>query len=186
MRNAYDNVTTDGLGLRVNTKTFAVSQYSNFNFNSMCFFNGVLLGANASGLFELEGDNDDGTVIDAYFQLPSYDYETPKQKNFRKIYLEGEAEGNLTVTPVVDDVAGITQIVEAIGTDAERQYVLPASKEDRGSQLGLIVSNKDGSDFTVNAVYGTVTLSSTLPTGYSGLCRGKIVLPELEVVGSGS
>jgi hypothetical protein len=56
--------------LAFNLKNKAVTNYENFNFNSLALFNGFFLGANEDGIFILSGPDDAGTPISGSFTLP--------------------------------------------------------------------------------------------------------------------
>lgn len=47
----------------VNTRNQAVSEYSNYKFNSFAKMGHKYIGANSDGLYELNGDDDDGTSV---------------------------------------------------------------------------------------------------------------------------
>lgn len=58
----------------MNLKTFAVSEYKNFNFDSVVYFNGQFLGINEQGVFILEGDDDLGQYIQARVKSGTQDF----------------------------------------------------------------------------------------------------------------
>jgi hypothetical protein len=147
----------------------------------MCVFNGQILGANADGIFIHSGNKDNEENIEAYFELPSFNYESARQKSFRRVYLDGLTEGNLVVTAIIDGVNGESFEIEALGRLAETQYVFPMSREDRGVNLALRIANKEGADFSINSISATLVFSNTLPQGYSAIGRVKITAPEYEV-----
>ncbi|MCK9431604.1 MAG: hypothetical protein M0R00_01435 [Candidatus Omnitrophica bacterium] len=171
---------------RMNTNNFAVSQYSGFNFNSMCDFNGKILCAGESGIVEHAGGADNDDNISAYFQLPSYDYQTHKQKSFRKIYLEGTTEGGLTVAPIVDNIAVTGNAIGLMGISSEKQHMFALNHEDNGTLLGLKISNKNGSDFTINSIYGTIITSNVRSSGFTAVGRSKITASDFSVSASAS
>jgi len=91
--------------LRMNTRTGAVSQYSNFDVVSMCQFNDTILGAGPGGLFRLSCEDDDnGTDIDAYVKTFALKLGHEGKKRARFIYLTIETDGEVIVTPIVDGV----------------------------------------------------------------------------------
>jgi hypothetical protein len=47
----------------VNTRTNAVTEYLNYNFSSFAFLNGRYVASASTGLYELDGDTDDGALI---------------------------------------------------------------------------------------------------------------------------
>jgi hypothetical protein len=52
-------------GVIVNTRTFANTEYTGYNFNSICRFMGDYYGAKIDGIYKLTGTDDDGTSISA-------------------------------------------------------------------------------------------------------------------------
>lgn len=66
---AFEIVFNDGettyRGWAMNMQNFGVTEYQNYPFNSMVKFQGVYLGANANGVYRLDGDTDAGEEIDA-------------------------------------------------------------------------------------------------------------------------
>jgi len=95
--------------VRTNLTNSASTQYINFDFNSMCLFNGVKLGAGDAGLFKICcGDNDNGINIDAYFISYTVDFDDNHHKRLRRVYVGGKFDGqmNLTVTGNGNSVNG--------------------------------------------------------------------------------
>ena len=76
----------------------AVTQFCNYSFNSFCKIGDKHYGANDSGIFELTGNDDNGTHIDAFFELIVSDFGISNMKRFRSAYVGGESEGRLTFT----------------------------------------------------------------------------------------
>lgn len=89
--------------VRVNLKNNAASQYTNFDFNSMINFNGVMLGAGASGIRKLCcSDDDAGTDINGYFTPHLSNLGSPSPKRIRYLYVTGEMATPITATLVTD------------------------------------------------------------------------------------
>jgi len=95
--------------VRTNLKNTASTQYTNFNFTSMCLFNNVILGAGSSGLFRLCcGNTDNNIYINAYFIPYTVDFDDNHHKRLRRVYVGGKFDGqmNLTVTGNGNSVNG--------------------------------------------------------------------------------
>lgn len=88
--------------LNINLSNMAISQYCNFNFNSFCKVGEKYFGASEDGIFELTGDDDNGTNIDSFFELLLSDFGISNMKRIRTAYVGGEANGALMLT-VKDD-----------------------------------------------------------------------------------
>jgi len=92
----------DVLVLTFNTKNFAQTEYDNtYSYNSLMNFNGKLVGLKREGVYELNGDTDNGTSIDWYFKTGKIDLEEGQLKKARYVWLSYRPSGDLTLT--VDD-----------------------------------------------------------------------------------
>jgi len=60
----------------VNTTNSALTRYTNFNFKKVVRFNNKYYGVKEDGLYLLEGDDDNGTSIDAKFQTSSFNFDS--------------------------------------------------------------------------------------------------------------
>jgi len=85
--------------IRTNLSNIACTQYTNFNYTSMCMFNGVPLGAGTSGLFQMCcGDDDNGVDIAAYFIPYTVDFDDNHPKRLRRVYVGGLFDDQLKLT----------------------------------------------------------------------------------------
>jgi len=85
--------------VRTNLSNNASTQYTNFNYNSMCRFNGIILGAGTTGLFKACcGDDDNGVNIDAYFIPYTVDFDDNHPKRLRRVYIGGVLDNQLKLT----------------------------------------------------------------------------------------
>ena len=173
------------LGIAINTRILAVSQYAGLDFNSACVFNGVTLFAGDSGIFTQDGSTDNGTAIAAYFHLPSGSKDTSIGKRFRKLVVSGYFGGVLTVTMLTeeDDCASVS--TKSYDTD-NRTIEVPLNYTDHGTLVGFKIANNSGSDFSfelITAVIQYLVLKSktTLTIG-----RFKNDTPDITVSASGS
>ena len=89
----------DYLGLCLNLKGGQLSQWANYNFNSIAKIGNHYVGAGEDGLMQLEtGDLDNTADIDAFFELVTSDWGIPAQKRIRSMYVGYETNGDLTLT----------------------------------------------------------------------------------------
>jgi hypothetical protein len=140
------------LGIALNTENFAPSQYAGLNFNSLCVFNGEILGAGETGLVELTGEDDDGTEIYSLFQIPSTDLGLPKVKKVRSLVISGYTKGNLLITAVADNTEKTEYVVVSSGEIGTNNFKVDLSSIDEGRFVGLIVENINGADFSIDAM----------------------------------
>jgi hypothetical protein len=166
------------LGLKVNTKLKATTQLMGYNFNSMCKFNGVVLGANDQGIFTVGGDTMNGAVISSYFKTFSTDFGTDKNKGIRAVTVSGVFT-SLLITTVINNT-------EKSNYSSGKNIVLEQSTQrisinhaDTGKYIGLKIANVNGSDFSVDTVAITVGATFKFSSDKAILGRGKSSLSSL-------
>lgn len=116
--------------LNINLLNMAVTQFCNYDFNSFCKIGDKYYGANDSGIFELDGTDDNGTDIDAFFELIVSDFGISNIKKIRSVFIGGEANGKLTLTLKDDE-------------DNSRIYDLRLTSESKQSS-GKVDVGRDG------------------------------------------
>ena len=144
--------------IALNLKRVAPSQYTNYNFNSMCIFNGLPIACNEDGIFSLDdSETDNGTEIDSYIELPTTDFGELRSKRFRKMFVGYETSGNLKVTVVVDGGTAKSFILTA-GQTAQIQHrdILPMTRDQKGVYWVISIENVDGCDFSLDNIEGVI------------------------------
>ena len=79
----------------INTRTGAVTEYQNFEFNSFAQFGHKYLGTSSAGLYELNGDDDDGTDIIAHIKSGYMQLGGSKYSSFKAAYLGIRGNGDI-------------------------------------------------------------------------------------------
>ena len=146
---------TDRLTFVLNIRENAPFQWVNFDFNSMAMFNGVPIAANEDGIFSLfDADDDNGTNIDAFFELVKTDLGTSETKKIRFYYFTGETSGDLKIKIQVDDGQERTFLVPAkkIGQLQHRLHRVDGRNDLRGVYWRPRIENTKGCDFSVDAI----------------------------------
>lgn len=140
--------------VRTNLKINASTQYSNFNYNSMCVFNGQVLGAGANGLMNTcEGDDDYGTNIDAYFIPIMTNFGTLNPKRLWSVYVGVVADADLLMTLSGDDSTIEAEYSIPINTDKTNQTVkVTVSKIPLNAYWKFKFNNVEGGDFMFNTI----------------------------------
>lgn len=87
----------------INTRTAAVSEYSNYQFNSFCRMGNIYYGANSSGLYQLLGDDDDGADIIATLRSGFAQWAGSRFTMFKGIYLGVRGEGDWVLKLITGD-----------------------------------------------------------------------------------
>lgn len=131
----------------------ATTQFTNYPFNSMVKFGNTYLGASSEGIYLLDGSDDNGVEIEAYFEPITTDFGSDNPKRMRFIYLGYEAQGDLELTLKADDKATETVVLEAESTKiGQQRRRVPATRELQGRYWNLQVKNMDGCDFAVDSI----------------------------------
>ena len=140
---------TGYLCMVINTKTGAVSEYDNYDFNSFCEFNGVSLGCRADGIYELDGADDDGTDIDAYVKWGFLDPNLPTASRLDSGFLVGEATGDIKVTTICDEDQSCEDILQHL--NSRRDHPVKIARGFKGRLYEVKIENIDGAGFTLNS-----------------------------------
>lgn len=142
------------VGWAMNTEgAMALSQYSNYPFNSFAELNREVYAAAEDGLYLLGGDSDAGTAIDAQIRSLVLAFGTSRQKRLRSAYLGYTASGRLILR--LRAVTG-GQMVEHwfeardIGADAPREQRVNLAMGMRSRYWQFELVNVDGADFEVD------------------------------------
>lgn len=99
----------------INTRSGAVSEYSNYAFNSFARVGNKYLGASSNGLYELLGSNDDGTSIITQIKSGFAQWAGSRFTMFKAAYLGIHGSGNFTLKIVTAD--GKTYIYSVAARD---------------------------------------------------------------------
>lgn len=78
----------------MNTRTAAVTEYSNYEFTGFAQMGNKYLGTSATGLYELNGDDDDGDAIVADIKSGFAQFAGTKHTLFKSIYLGVRGDGD--------------------------------------------------------------------------------------------
>lgn len=139
------------------------SQYTNFPFNSMVRFGERFLGAGPSGLFEIGANNDNGTSIDAMFELPTTDIGIHQMKRIRFVYLGLEAEGKMEFLVTTDQQTSKTKVyrVSNVKPSGQQRIRFSIMRTQYGRYFTTAMRNVAGADFKIdNITVLPVVLSS--------------------------
>ena len=140
------------LTLNINLSILAVTQFCNYNFNSFCKIGDKYFGASDSGIFELEGDNDNGTDIDAFFELPVSDFGIENVKRIRKLYVGYEAKDDLTVTVKDNEDNARSYTLSYLDYDRQNGGQVDVGRDGLGRYWQIRIDNTNGCYFAIDSI----------------------------------
>ena len=153
----------------LNTRKFALTDYTNFNFNSFALFNGQVLACASRG-FGVDGlaggvvvlgtqANDNGTAIDARFRTGKADYSSSYLKRVPRAYLNYKADGDIIYRTITNETGTRSYLLPSNFVAGFQQRRVPIGKGPKSLYWQHEVENVSGSDFAVKtALVYPVTL----------------------------
>ena len=149
-------MTTERFGITLNTENIAVSQITNYQFNSLGTVGRYPIAANENGLFILESaDDDNGTEIDSIVHFVNSHLDYLGIKRFRKLYIGYETSGNLIFSVETDE--NNTKSYELnTSNDSQLQHrdIVQMTRDMAGVYWRFKIENIDGCDFSVDSIEG--------------------------------
>lgn len=138
--------------LNVNLSNTAITQFCNYNFNSFCKIGDKHYGANDSGIFELDGTDDAGTDIDAFFELILSDFGISNIKRIRSVFVGGEANGKLTLTLKDDENNSRTYNLVLTSSSKQSSSKVDVGRDGQGRYWQVRVDNTNGVYFAIDSI----------------------------------
>lgn len=138
-------------GWVVNANTFAPSRYENFGFNSFAKIGNVYLGAKSDGVFELDGETDDGTDISAAVMTGKMDFGSMQLKSMYNAVLGIAADGDMYLRVVHEDNPSFTYRIN-IRDDAMRNARVDIGRGMALRYWQVEVYNANGADFNLESM----------------------------------
>jgi hypothetical protein len=155
-----ENIAARLLGVVVyamHTKVGAVTDFENFQFNSYAHRGHTYLAATPEGIFDLQGDADDGVAIDAELRKLDVDLASFHHKRVTDAYLHLHASGPFRVLAFANGVPAESLVVNGSGLHAHKVNL---ARGLTGSQLGFGYANEEGSDFLLDQIDYLVEVTS--------------------------
>jgi hypothetical protein len=162
----------DYLGLVLQLTGLRPSQYGNYNFNSMCKFGDTYLGANESGIFEIDSTEFDNTAdgtgddIESFFELLTTDFGIANPKRIRSLYFGYEADGNLLITVYDDDNNERHYILEPNHIPNKQSSAkVSIGRDGKGRYYTFRIDNISGADFSIDNIEVVPVILNRKPSG---------------------
>ena len=143
---------SDKLTLSLNLVNMAVTQFCNYDFNSFCKIGDKCFGANDSGIFELTGNDDAGSNIDAFFELILSDFGISNMKRIRSVYIGGEANGSLTLTLKDDENNSRTYNLDLTSSNKQSSAKVSVGRDGIGRYWQVRIDNVSGVYFAIDFI----------------------------------
>jgi hypothetical protein len=143
------------VGWVLNAETNAPSQYTNYSFDSMCELGGRYYGVNSSGLFLLDGDDDDGAPIEASILTGQLDFGIPELKRVEEAYIGYSASGNLVLKLIVSQSGTRTEYwyeANNLTPGEPTETKVTPGKGMRSRYFQFELTNKNGADFEIDRI----------------------------------
>ena len=137
----------------LNTETAGAWEYSNYPFNSFATFEGRSFGLTDTTLYELEGSDDDGTEIAAWYRTGLMDLGTSRLKTVPRAYLGYSAESGLVLKTYTTEGGEKRERWYAMvptTADATREGRVKLARGVRARLWGFEVHNVDGGSIDVD------------------------------------
>lgn len=143
---------SDKLTLSVNLSNLSIVQWCDFDFNSFCEIAGKYYGSNESGIFLLDGDDDAGTDIDAFAELPLSDFGISNMKRIRSVYVGGEANGGLTITIKDDENNSRLYTLNLTSGNVQSSGKVAVDRAGIGRYWQIRIDNVGGAYFAIDSI----------------------------------
>lgn len=137
-------------GTVMNIENRAVTEYKDFNFNSLVMWNGVIVGTNEEGLFIVGGDTDLGQAIESYIQTGTYDLGEGAIRIPKEAWLTYRSDGNMDVEVREDEANVYNHPVDKVAVGI-RECRAKLGKGYRGRFYRFGIKNIGGSDFDIHS-----------------------------------
>jgi hypothetical protein len=138
--------------ITMNTETGALSNYTNWPFNSLAQFNGAYLGASAEGLFVLTGDTDNNTFIQAAARVGITDFGTSYLKRIDRSYVGYRTDGDLVLRVFTDEVNVRDYLITQYGKSGLHGNHTRIGKGLAARYWQFEIRNQNGAQFQLNAL----------------------------------
>lgn len=141
----------------MNTQSQALSQYTNYPFNSYLGLAGMTYGAADTGLYRLGGETDAGEPIHARIRQGMSAFGSQLKKAFPSMYLGYTANGDLRLSVVAADPRTGERIAHAYrlrarAADSVREGRVKVGAGLQSVYFDYVIENINGADFALDVI----------------------------------
>ena len=152
LQGMFISAPTTYLSMVLNIRNNALTEYANYNFNSMCRFNGKNLGATSAGIFDLDtGETDHGTLIDWNFRSAYIDLERNIKKKITQAWFSCKTDGEIIVSIVQPNGNEYEYPLSAVDITEDGIRAI-FGKGIKGRYVAIDTKNVDGSTITLDTM----------------------------------
>lgn len=140
----------------MNTDNYAITEYTNYSFNSFCEFEkDTYYAANSDGIYKLGGPNDDyndddTTNIDIEIKKEKIDLGVFQEKRVSEVYLNLESDGDLSLEIFADSKSQKYMLSNGFPNLHTLQFI--PGKGLKGKFIDFSIKNLRGSDLKLNEI----------------------------------
>lgn len=137
----------------LNTKKSALTEYSNFEFNSYCVFNGNVLAAGSNGIVVLGTQSlDNSTAISSTVTTGQDSFGSSLLKRVPRIYVGHTAAGDLRFATITTEGGTRRYALDWNRVTGTQQRRVPIGKGPKSRYWQFSLTNVDGADFSLNDI----------------------------------
>lgn len=141
------------VGIALNTRTRAVSNYSALAPTSAASFGGVTLMTTADGIVALLGDDDEGEPIEAYLTSGKTDFDVGAMQRVLCAYVGYRASGDMELTMIADDHhENVYTLAPRRVEDQQHASRVKFGRGCAGVYWQFKAANVDGADFALDRI----------------------------------
>jgi hypothetical protein len=140
------------MALVMHTERQALTQYTNYPFNSFAAFNGVFLGASDAGVFTLSGSTDNGAPIQSAARVGITDFGTSHLKRVERVYIGMRASGRMLLRVITDERWTRDYAIAAPSDPGLHGAHVKLGRGLEARYWQFEIRNRDGSDFSLDIV----------------------------------
>lgn len=139
--------------LSVNTETFALTEYTNYGFNSMTHFRGKDLGIiSGIGIFELTGATDNGTNIASKIKTSLTDIYSDAIERIRKVWINYKSSGAIKLTTTEDEGTPFSDTLPTTGITKYQERMAKMGRGLKGRFYEFEIANVSNSTFELDRI----------------------------------
>ena len=137
---------------QLNLKNSAITEFENYDFNSIATDGVDYYGASDNGIFFLSGETDNGTLIASKIRTGTHDFETSFLKRYLAVYLGVISEAAISFKIVPDDNIAYSYALDNDGQPQAHTVKINTGKGMKTRYITVELTNTDGGYFEISSI----------------------------------